>query len=63
MLTIRSTELRRAERLSSGDRHAGHRFDQNASARKYFMSLYYRLRKGSGSIKPCLNRTIDYDFS
>ena len=42
MLTIRSIELRLAERLNSGDRHAGHRPDQKASARKYFMSLYYR---------------------
>ncbi len=42
MLTIRSIELRLAERLNSGDRHAGHWLDQNASARRYFMSLYYR---------------------
>jgi hypothetical protein len=51
MLTIRSTELRLAERLSSGDLHAGHWADQKASARRYFMSLYYRAY-----------RAIDYDF-
>jgi hypothetical protein len=51
MLTIRSITLRLAERLSSGDPHAGHESDQNASARRYFMSLYYRASRG-----------IDYDL-
>ena len=51
MLTIRSIELRLAERLNSGDRHAGHWLDQKASTRKYFMSLYYRARRLAGSMK------------
>jgi len=51
MLTTRSIELRLAERLNSGDLHAGHKFDQKASTRRYFMSLYYRA-----------SWAIDYDF-
>jgi hypothetical protein len=52
MLTIRSIALRLADLLSSGDWHAGQRFDQKAKKR---INVKIPLWPGPGGV-------IDYDF-